>query len=293
MTEIVVYIALVLVGACLGSFAGATVWRLRARQLATDKKQKRPVDHKEYTRLKKLLGHSLTKDRSQCLHCGYTLRWYDLIPIFSWLSLKGKCRECRKSIGWFELLIELGMVAFFVLSYAFWPMPLETGFDIAHFILWLAAGVLLGILFAYDFKWFLLPDVVVIALGVVGVAITVMSGFQTGDWLGTLWTAIGSIGILSGLYLVLYVASRGRWIGFGDIKLGVGLALLLTDWQLALVALFLANLIGCLVVIPFMVTGKLKRNSHVPFGPLLIAGTVLAWFVGWPVLEWYLGLIGA
>ncbi len=286
------YIALVLVGACLGSFAGATVWRLRARQLERDKKNKVRVDAKEYNRLKKLTGKGLLKDRSQCLHCGYELKWYDLIPVVSWIALRGRCRECRTRIGWFELLIELGTIAFFVLSYAFWPLALETGFDITHFILWLGGGVALAILFSYDLKWFLLPDVASIALAVIGVAITIVSGFQTHDPLGTFLTALGAIGVLSGLYLFLYLISRGRWIGFGDIKLGVGLALLLTDWQLALVALFLANVIGCLVVIPFMIAGTLKRNSHVPFGPLLITGTVLAWFIGWPILNWYLGLIG-
>lgn len=293
MIDILVYTALVLIGAALGSFAGATVWRLRARQLLADKKNKLSVNHQEFVKLKQLATQKPLSDRSRCLHCGYTLKWYDLIPIVSWLTLRGKCRSCRKFIGWFELLIELGVAAFFVLSYAFWPIPLDDGLAITHFALWLVAGVLLAILFAYDTKWFLLPDKVVIALGVVGLAVTVISGFQTGDGFGTMWSAIGAVGILSGLYLVLHLVSRGRWIGFGDVKLGIGLALLLTDWQLALIALFFANAIGCLIVIPFMITGKLKRSSHVPFGPLLIMGTIAAWFIGWPILEWYIGLLGA
>jgi len=70
------------------------------------------------------------------------------------------------------------------------------------------------------------------------------------------------------------------WIGFGDIKLGLGLALLLADWRLAFIALFAANLIGCLIVLPAMAMKKLKRNSHVPFGPLLIAGFVIAGLAG-------------
>jgi prepilin signal peptidase PulO-like enzyme (type II secretory pathway) len=86
----------------------------------------------------------------------------------------------------------------------------------------------------------------------------------------------GAVMILSGLYWLLYIISKGNWIGFGDIKLGVGLALMLADWRLALVTLFMANLIGCLLVAPGLITGKLKRSSHIPFGPLLIIGFIIA-----------------
>lgn len=292
MDHIIVYIALVLAGAALGSFAGATVWRIRAHQLDTDKKNKEKVDAKEYSRLKKLLGKSFTTDRSQCLHCGYELKWYDLIPVVSWLTLRGKCRECKHPIGAGELGIELAMIAFFVASYAFWPGGVQSGLEIAHFVLWLAAGVVMAILFVYDLRWFLLPDKLTIALAGIGVAIVGVSAAETQDVVGTILTALASVAILAGLYAVLHFVSKGRWVGFGDVKLGVGLALILVDWQLAIVALFLANFIGCLVVIPLLAFKKLKRSAHVPFGPLLISGTIAAWFIGWPILEWYLFSIG-
>lgn len=292
MNEFLIYLALVLFGACFGSFAGATVWRLRAQQLQTDKDAKEPYDHTEYRKLKKLLGKKRLQDRSRCLHCGYELRWYDLIPIVSWLTLRGRCRSCKHSIGRFELVMELGVAAFFVLSYAFWPGGIETGLQLAHFVLWLVAGVIMAVLFAYDLKWFLLPDRYSIALAVVGLAIVGVSAAETQDIGGTLLAAVGAVGALGGLYAVLYAVSQGRWVGFGDVKLGVGLGLILVDWQLAAVALFLANFIGCLIVIPLLALKKLKRNAHIPFGPLLIAGAVLAWFIGWPVLEWYLGTLG-
>ena len=291
MNDLFIYIALTLFGAALGSFAAATVWRIRARQLVADKAAGEDYDKKEYKRLKKIIASPL-EDHSQCLHCSYKLKWYDLIPIISWLSLKGRCRNCRKPIGWFEFLMEIGVAAFFVLSYAFWPGGVETSFDIAHFVLWLIAGVIMAILFAYDLKWFLLPDKLNIALAVVGAAIVGVKIAETGEVAATLLSALGSVAILSGLYAFLYFASRGRWVGFGDVKLGIGLALILVDWQLALTALFLANFIGCLIVIPLLATKKLARNSHVPFGPLLIAGTIAAWFVGWAVLNWYISGLG-
>lgn len=292
MESYIIYLALVLLGACFGSYAAATVWRLRAKQLVADKAAGEPYDKAEYQRLKKLTGKKLRNDRSCCLECGYTLKWYDLIPVVSWLSLKGRCRSCKHAIGWFELLMELGMVAYFVLSYVLWPGGVASGLEIAHFVLWLAAGVAMAVLLAYDWKWFLLPDQATIALAVIGAAIVGVSAAETQDVAGTIWAAVASVGVLGGLYAALYAGSRGRWVGFGDVKLGGALALLLVDWQLALMALFFANLIGCLVVIPGLATKKLSRTSHVPFGPLLIAGALVAWFSGWAIFDAYLALLG-
>jgi prepilin signal peptidase PulO-like enzyme (type II secretory pathway) len=280
METFTIYLILVITGLCMGSFAGATVWRLRARQLSSDKAKGLHVNHDEHMQLKKLANSKLAKDRSQCLNCSYALKWYDLIPVFSWLSLGGKCRECRKPIGLMELLIELAVATFFGLSYAFWPLPLESGFDIIRFIVWLVAGVGLAILFVYDIKWFLLPDQVnfiVIMAGLVSVFLATTSSLDIGE---TLINVVVSVLVLSGLYLALYLMSGGKWVGFGDVKLGLGLGLLLADWRLALLALFLANFIGCLIVLPGILSGKLKRNSHIPFGPLLISGFVIAGLAG-------------
>lgn len=291
LMELMVSIALAVVGAALGSFGGATLWRLRARQLARDRKDKQPYNHKEFNKLEDLSKTKLSKDRSRCLHCGHILKWYELIPIVSWVIQGGKCRHCHKPIGWFELLIEVGLAAFFVVSYIFWPFVLDDPLEISRFVIWLAAGVVLAILFAYDAKWFLLPDKLTIILAVLGAGTVTIAAIQSGNPIGSLLSAVGAIGILSGLYLVLYGVSKGKWIGFGDVKLGLGLALLLVDWQLALVALFLANLIGCLIVIPLLATGRLKRSAHVPFGPLLIIGTILAQFVGPALLMFYVGTL--
>ena len=179
-----------------------------------------------------------------------------------------------------EPLIEVGMAIFFAVSYLFWPVELAGGIQLTIFGLWLLAGVGLAIMFAYDSKWFLLPDSInfaVIGIGLVSAIVTIIGST---DKIGAILNVVGSIVILSGLYFILWLVSKGRWIGFGDIKLGLGLGLLLADWKLALIALFFANLMGCIIVIPLMVTGKLKRNARVPFGPLLIAGAVITKLVG-------------
>ena len=292
MEQFVIYLALVLVGACFGSFAGATVWRIRAGQLVEDKADNEPYDKAEYRRLVKLSTSSTLSDRSCCLDCGYRLRWYDLIPIISWLTLRGKCRSCKKRIGWFELLIELGVAAFFVLSYAFWPISLDGVLPIIQFVLWLASGVAMAISFAYDTRWLLLPSIYTLLIAIFGVGITAISALTSGDVIGTIMQTLGSVAILGGLYWVLYAISNERWVGRGDAELGLALGLLLGSWELSLLALFLANLIGCLIVIPGLATKKLSRTSHVPFGPLLIAGAVLAWIFGRIILDGYYSLIG-
>ena len=288
LMEWLVYIALVLFGGALGSFAGASVWRLRARQLVYDQKHGEEVNKKELTKLKPLITE-LKNDRSHCLACGRSLRWFDMIPVLSWLALRGKCRQCKKHIGWFELLIELGLIAFFIISYILWPTELLGWIEITQFIVWLIIGVVLAMLFAYDAKWYLLPDILNITLVVLGVVFVALSAVQ-GDAVQTVLSAIGSVGILAGLYWILHVVSRGRWVGFGDVKLGVGLGLILIHWQLALVALFAANFIGCLLVLPLLIIGKLKRQSRVPFGPLLIAGALVAFIFGNQIIDWYTGL---
>jgi len=291
MEQFLIYLTLVLVGLCLGSFAGALTWRMRARQLVVDKDLDEPYDKNEYKKLKKLTATNILHDRSQCLHCGYVLKWYDLIPILSWLSLRGKCRECRSSIGYLEPAVEIGMMLFFVLSYIFWPYSLTTPIEITRFVVWLVSGVPLAILVIYDAKWFLLPDKAVFSLIGLGALSSLLVILQSNDVFNTVANIMGAIVILSGLYLAVYLASKGRWIGFGDVKLGLGLALLLADWQLAFIALFAANIIGCLWVLPAMIAGKIKRQSHVPFGPLLILGFIVAGLAGSYLIEVYISLL--
>jgi len=283
----VIAIVLFIFGAAFGSFAAAQVWRLRAKQLADDKKHGEKVDNKEYELLKPLISGKLSEDRSRCLSCGHKLAWYDLLPLVSWLSLGGRCRYCRHAIGYFEFISELGLGLFFAVSYLVWPSELSSLLTVSVFTLWLIAGIVLAILFAYDLKWSILPDAMNWTLAAIGVLYAAVSGVQHAFNSGWLLGLIGSLVIMSGLYGLIYLVSRGGWVGFGDVKLGIGLGLLLGSWQYAFVALFLANLIGCVVIIPFMAAKKLNRKSHVPFGPFLIAGTAISVLFGAQIIAWY------
>ena len=148
--------ALLLLGVVLGSFAGAQVWRVRARQLRTDKQTGHPYDKHEWRQLRVLLQGTVRDDRSRCLQCGHVLAWYDLLPVVSWLSTGGRCRYCQQFIGWFELVMELVLGVGLALSYLVWPWALPASSLL--FAVWAVVALVLMILAAYDAKWQLLPD---------------------------------------------------------------------------------------------------------------------------------------
>ena len=291
MENVIMYIVLVLLGVCGGSFIGASLWRIRANQLRDDKNSGEKYSKTEYDKLHKLLHKSILNDRSMCLSCSYKLKWFDMIPVLSWLQLGGRCRKCRAPIGITEILLEVGVALFFVLSFAFWPYQITDALEVVRFVTWIIAGLALALLFVYDLKWFILPNKASFGLMAVAAISSLVTVLSSIDPVSAIYSIISSAVILSGLYYVLYAVSKGRWVGFGDVKLGIGLALLLADWQLAFIALFAANLIGSLIVVPLMMTGKLKRDSHVPLGPLLILGTVIAKLVGFSIIDWYINTL--
>ncbi len=286
---LIISLILFIFGAVFGSFAGAQVWRLRAKQLTEDRAAGEVYDKKEYSKLLELTKHHGADDRSRCLSCKHELAWYDLIPFASWISTKGRCRYCHKSIGKFEPMMELGVGVIFVVSYLFWPQALTEGLEIAQFGVWLVAVVMLAILFAYDAKWFLLPDRIIIPLVVVSALFAGIELYQVGEWLNIL-SLLGAIAVLSGIYLILWLISKGQWIGFGDVKLGIALACLVVTWDQAFLTLFLANLIGCLIVLPGMIFKKVSRTSQVPFGPMLIGATLISVLWGQDIVASYLSV---
>lgn len=273
--------ALLLLGVVLGSFAGAQVWRVRARQLRTDKQTGHPYDKHEWRQLRVLLQGTVRDDRSRCLQCGHVLAWYDLLPVVSWLSTGGRCRYCQQFIGWFELVMELVLGVGLALSYLVWPWALPASSLL--FAVWVVVALVLMILAAYDAKWQLLPDPLnygLMALGALFVLVR-MTTLHDVD----LVSLTGAVALLAGLYGGLYAISRGAWIGFGDVKLCVGLALLLGDWRLAFMTLFFSNMLGCIIVLPGLVCGQLNTRSQVPFGPLLIIGCVISLLFGGSILR--------
>lgn len=280
-----------LLGAALGSFAAAQVWRLRADQLDADKQSGELVDQAEFKKLKPLLGKTFKSDRSRCLSCHHELRWYDLLPIVSWVTLAGRCRYCKAPIGIADFALELAMAGLFIAGVIFWSGSISEPLEAIKLVLWLVSLVALAVNFMYDARWSLLVSGLNWLLIICGVLYAGIVLWQSPDVLSTLGSIIGSVFILGGLYGALWVFSKGKLVGEGDIYLGIGLGLFLADWRLGFIALFAGNLIGTLAVMPQLISKKLKRGSHVPLGPLLIVGFLIAWFWGVMIVDWYQELI--
>lgn len=255
---------LIVFGLILGSFVNALVWRLHQNR-------------------------DWVKDRSECVHCHHKLAAKDLVPVLSWLYLRGKCRYCAKPIQ-DSPAVELLVPLLFVASYILWPQ-MFVGEGLLTFALWLIFIVGFTVLAVYDFKWFLLPDKVVfplMALAVVQV-LTVAIFYQ--QFWPTVLGAVYAVIVLSGLFFVLHALSKGTWIGFGDVKLAVVLGLLAGGPFEAVLLLFVASMSGLLVSLPMLVAGRANRKAHIPFGPFLLFATVVVVLFGAEIIDWYKRLL--
>lgn len=267
-----ILVMMFVLGAIFGSFACCQAWRWRYH-----------VVHK------KELGQW-----SVCLHCKKRIKWYDNIPIVSWLVLRGKCRYCHKKIGVADFLSEISLaVAFFMLSWAYlvpilqnWNIlalhPELLALQLGVFIVTLLLLVVLMVLAVYDAKWGELPTVLLILAIIIGAIVWVLKMYELslmddGDVIGGLWNTLGSVLILAGTCFVIYKASGEKLMGSGDWLLALALALPLANWWLALWTIFLANLLGDVIVLP---AAMKSGNKKVHFGPFLVAAFVIVLVLG-------------
>jgi len=268
-------------GIIFGSFVNALVWRLHEQELLADKKGS------QATRRRQEL--SVMKGRSMCTECGHELAAKDLVPVLSWLMLGGRCRYCHKPISAQYPIVELLTGALFALSYVWWPLAMH-GVGLFQFVLWLVFLVGFVALAVYDIRWFLLPDRIVfplIALAVVQVVVTAIRLHS----LNAVWEPVLATAIIFGLFWTLFQASKGAWIGGGDVKLAVVLGLLAGTALRSFLVIFFASLIGTLVSIPLFMKGKKGLKAHIPFGPYLLMATVIVVLYGTPIVNWYQSLV--
>lgn len=265
------FISLFILGLCLGSFVNAYVWRVR--QQSTTKKPHNNL--------------SVFNGRSICPHCNHRLSGRDLVPLMSWLSLRGKCRYCSKSISVQYPIVELSGGMLFVLSYIIWPNALNTSTEYISFMIWLIILTLLLALFIYDLKWFLLPNKMLTPLAIISLIFISVEIFLNPEMNSHLLNLFLSVGIGGGIFYILFQISAGKWIGGGDVKLGWILGLLLASPSKALLYIFLAALIGTFLSLPLLIFKKFDTKTMIPFGPLLIIGFLIAFFYGDSILNWY------
>lgn len=275
-----IIIALVLLGLCLGSFVNAFVWRTHEQQAKSPKSKAK--SRKLFARQN---PYSIITGRSMCTRCHHQLAVRDLIPVLSWLSLGGKCRYCHKKIA-DSPLTELTAALLFVVSYIFWPYGLD-GAGLFMFIMWLPILVLLIGLFIYDLRYMLLPDKLTFALFALTAVRLIGLIIYSGGAISLFWNALLGVLCLAGFFYALFQLSSGRWIGGGDVKLGVGLGLLAGSAPKALLILFLASAVGTLISMTLLAGNKLSKKAQIPFGPFLISAAIIVQLFGPALIEWY------
>lgn len=270
-------------GLSLGSFVNALVWRIH--------EQTKPKKNRAKTK-KSNVDLSILKGRSVCPNCHHQLAARDLVPVISWLSLGGKCRYCHKPIP-DNPLVELIGGSIFAFSYIFWPHTVHLNGQWVLLAAWLASCVGLLALAVYDLRWMLLPNRIIyptLLAAVVG-RVGYIAAFDNKPLRAILlWAA--SVAIASGIFFALFMISSGKWIGYGDVRLGLITGTLIADPQKSFLMIFLASLIGTMVIIPALVSSKKNLASKLPYGPFLIIATAVVVFFGDSILSWYKGLVG-
>lgn len=270
-----IIVFLCIVGVCLGSFVNALVWRLHEQEKIVGTKR---ASSKEWQAL------SISRGRSMCPHCRHTLAAKDLVPVASWLLLRGKCRYCRARIDDTPIPEVLGGVLF-VLSYVFWPFAFTT-LGWALFIVWLGCLVCMLALAVYDACWYILPTkIIVILSGFAFLFVILRIAQQEGLLLSNVAAVAGAVILLWGLFRLIYAISP-RLIGFGDVRLAVPLALLVGSPLAVFILLFVASFLGTLIAIPLLISGKKTVKQALPFGPFLLIGCVVAVLFGSDILQW-------
>lgn len=214
--------------------------------------------------------------RSVCLNCGKKIAWYDNLPLLSFVILGGRCRFCKKNISWQYPLVELATAIIF--AWFYW----QFGLSLKFFALIIFSCFLL-VIFIYDLKHYLILDKVVIPAMVVALLFNLCLGLSFKDLI------LG--GLIGGSFFAIqYYVSKGKWVGGGDIRLGILMGLML-GWKFLLVALFLAYLLGAGVGLVLIVLNKKKMSSQIPFGPFLVLATLITLVYGQHLISWYFSLL--
>lgn len=283
MITVMVYLWLIVLGLCLGSFVNALVWRLHEQEELLEKKPKGIG--------KQLRKLSITRGRSMCTHCGHELAPVDLVPVFSWLWLRGKCRYCHKPINdtpFTEIMLPLLLV----LSYSVWPYAPSgwTVLEIGIFSIWVLILTCFLALAVYDAKWYLLPDKIVLPLTIFSFILMGLLAYSLSDWTVLRDAVIAGLAFF-GLFYAMFSLSNERWIGGGDVKLAISLGLLAGTPLAAALLLFIASLVGTVMAIPGLIQGTRTAKSMLPFGPFLIVAGIIVFLWGDNILSWYLNTL--
>lgn len=257
MNEVLFLAIMFVFGAVFGSFACCQAWRLKIKEE----------------------GKKNPGKRSVCFSCGRKLKVSENVPIFSWLFLRGRCRKCGAKIGKAEILSEIGLAIIFVLVGMYYFTPIFGAAEVPIMVILKMIMVILSIIcmwviVIYDAKWGRMPNLALLFANIFAAGYLILS-IILGEV--NLVNLLGAIGLLPGLYYILYVFSKEKLVGGGDWLLGLSIALVLQNWFLALIVLFSANFLASVFSIPMML--KEGKKAQVAFGPFLFIGFLIAFLL--------------
>ena len=248
MEYITLYTLIFLMGITIGSFLNVCIYRIPKKE-------------------------DIVLERSHCMSCGNVLKWYELIPLFSFLMQGGRCRKCGVKLSVQYPLIELanGLVYVWICS--------VTGLSVRSVLFCLCASALI-VIAVIDWRTYEIPVGCNIFIGILGI---VRVFFDLAHW----YDYVIGFFVVSGLFLLIYLVSKGRAMGGGDIKLMAAAGLLL-GWQNILLSLVIGSVAGSVIHLILM---KLKgRDRVLAFGPYLALGIFVSMLYGDAIIAWYLGM---
>ena len=257
MFEIYPYVFLFMFGTIFGSFANVII-------------------------LRQPKGESVVKPRSRCPKCQAAIKWYDNIPILSWIFLRAKCRNCGNPISWRYPLVELLTGVLFATAYHF------IGFEwyLLEVLIFLFALVICVFI---DIDHFLLPDVFTlsgIVIGLIGAALNPIPGR---DFVDSLIGVFLGGGFLYAIAYFYYVFRKEEGMGGGDIKLIAWIGAVL-GWKAVPFVIVASSIIGTIGGAIAALRDQKGMKTVIPFGPYLALGAVIFLFGGAKIAHWYLGL---
>lgn len=216
--------------------------------------------------------------RSMCPECKYTLKWYDLVPVFSYLILKGKCRYCTTRISLRYPAIEFLNALFWVIIFLKYRLTIEA-------LIYAVVASCLLLLSVIDIGHMIIPDRTIVIILAAGIMLTIL---RLPEDLKVLSRIIGFFVVSIPFYIIALLKSDG--MGGGDIKL-MAVSGFLLGWKGILIALVLGSCSGAVYGVSVLIRRKKKRNDQVPFGPFLSAGILVSLLFGTEILAWYLGFV--
>ena len=224
------------------------------------------------------LKEDIAVERSHCMHCGHVLQWYELIPLFSWIIQGGKCRACKTKISIQYPVVEALNAVLWIGVVLVWGIKAET-------ILFCLCSSVLIVLAVIDERTQEIPVGLNIAIAVLGAVRVVLSIFGIAKASGPWYEYLIGACVVSGLFLLIVLVTKGRGMGGGDVKLMAAAGLLL-GWKHILLAMMIGCILGSVIHVIRMNVDK-KKEHVLAFGPYLAAGIYLTILFGNPIIQWY------